>query len=508
MRSLLLAACLAASPSLRAGEPAAASIPAAADWRKAELPDGAKDALAANGYRFEDDGRVLDPETKKPLSSDQFLEAVTRLELGTQQLALERLRLILSKDKLSTADQEALQALKGNLPEAVAKAVEAGKSAAELRELADMDLARVSSYFDASRTLGDRRSAAQPVSAGAPGRRVSLSYFNESERLAGESLRAAVGRTVSKDAFGRTVVARLNGTDGKPDLPPIVVQDLGEGNAAVYDYRRRALVVDLAGLRMSVVEDAAPKDRAALSDSLASRQALVDYVAAHPEAAASLAAKNDALLVHELTHAWQDRRDPVMREMARGNLPQAMLMEYELEAWTIKNLYIHSRLKSDPAAKIDVFELNDYLAMQDRYVDWARDLKARYSAASLNVMDVATASALQKRRVADARARAVSTKDEQTAKSLDLVALTRAQRELQTTGATLTQRLKVLKEKDAAAAHSEGPTILAERYLASAITSPNAIEFSVNIMKAEDFARQSGDKRLIEKILARKEQGR
>lgn len=506
-RSLLLAACLVAPVPLRAGE-VPADVSASADWRKAGLPDGAKAALAADGYRFEDDGRVLDPETKEPLSSDELGEAVTRLGLSTQRLALERLRLILSKDKLEAADMTAIRSLKGNLPETVAKAVDASASAADLRKLADRDLARISSYFDASRTLGDRRDAAQPVRADGSGRRVSLPYFNESERRAGESLGAAAEKAISKDAFGRTVLARLNDQDGKPAIPPVVIADLDGGNVAAYDYRRRALVMDRTRLLMSVTEDAAPKDRAALSKTLSSRQALVDHIARHPETAASFADKNDALLVHELTHAWQDRRDPVMREMARGNLPQAMLIEYEIEAWTTKNLYIHSRLKQDPRARIDLFELEDYRKMVAKHDEWANGIKMRYGTDIASAMDIPTATAIQRRRIEMARRRSATSADDQTAKSLDLAALTRAGRELQAAEESQRARLEELKTVDSAAAAEESSSVLAAHYLASAISAPNDIEFTVRIQKAEDFAVMSGDKTLIEKVRSLKGRSR
>ncbi|MEK7382501.1 MAG: hypothetical protein AAB262_04360, partial [Elusimicrobiota bacterium] len=140
MRFLLLAACLVAPAPVRVAA-AAVDAPVAADWRKAGLPDGVKDALSGLGYRFEDDGRVLDPQTKTPLDCDRLLAAI--------------------------------QSLKEALPRMVSKAVDASASTAELRKLADLDLARISSYFDASRTLSERRDAAHPVRAGGSGRRVS-----------------------------------------------------------------------------------------------------------------------------------------------------------------------------------------------------------------------------------------------------------------------------------------------------------------------------------------------
>ena len=57
-----------------------------------------------------------------------------------------------------------------------------------------------------------------------------------------------------------------------------------------------------------------------------------------PEAISAVVKDNDVVIVHELTHAWQDRRDPVFREMTRGNLPDTTPLEYEEEAYKTKKL--------------------------------------------------------------------------------------------------------------------------------------------------------------------------
>jgi len=402
MRPLLLAVALAAAPARAAV--VAADPPAAADWRKSDLPDAMKDALRGEGLRLEDDGRVLDGRTRAALTPDQLAAALARIGLTTQRLALERLSLLLAKDPLSPEDRAAAEALKGDLPPDVAAALDARAGLADLRRATGEGLARVAAYFDGARTLDERRANALPVRAGPPGARAPLPYFDESERRLGDALRAAAARTLDADPFGRRIVARLNGRDGRPDLPPIVVEDLS-GEAAAYDYRRRALVVDRASLIASVAGRVPAMDRTAVVKSLGARGALIGYLNAHPDAVAAFAAENDALLAHELTHAWQDRREPVMQEMARGNLPEALLVEYEREAWTTKNLYISSRLARDPAAKLDGEELRDFEAMADDYGAWAAALRARYQDAAVNAMDVPTAAALQRARLAAARDR-------------------------------------------------------------------------------------------------------
>ncbi|MFI5346344.1 MAG: hypothetical protein ACHQ51_08215 [Elusimicrobiota bacterium] len=499
MRSLLLAALLLTAPALRAAV-VSADAPAAADWKRSQLTDGMQDALRGAGFRLENDGRVLDPKTHDALTPDQLAAALTGINLNTQRLALERLNLALSK---TPPDLAAAQALKDDLPGDVAQALAANKDLSGLRALSEQNLEKIAAYFDGSRTPEERREAAQPVRAGAPGPRVPLPYFDPAEKALGDSLRAAAAQAIGADPFGRKVLARLDGPDGKPDLPPVVVEDL-TGAAAVYDYRRRALVVDRQLLMAAITEGVPAKDRGALAQSLASRTALIAYLNKHPEAAAAFAKANDVVMVHELTHAWQDRRDPVMGEMSRGTLPQAMLTDYEIEAWTTKNLYIASLLKRDPGAAVDDFELQDYKQMVLGHDAWVEQLRQTYQADAVNAMDIATAEEIQRLRLDAARRRAANTRDEQTAKAQDLAAMTRAQRELRATGEAQRKRLSRLAGTDAAQAAKDAPSILAEHYLAVAIASSGPVDFAVAIQKAEEFAVASGDATLLAKVRSMK----
>jgi len=507
MRSLLLAASLlAAAPVLRA-QPAPPAPASAADWRKAGLDADARQALAGSGYRLEDDGRVLDPRTKAALTEAELAAALAELGMGARQLALERLRLLLSKDSLTPADQDAVRALKAGLPDDVVKALDAGAAAAELRRLADQDLSRIAAYFDGARTAQGRLDAAAPVRLGAPGPRAPLPYFDDSERRLGDALRASAAAAIGRDPVGRAVLSRLNGRDGKPDLPPIVVEDAPGGEVAVYDYRRRALVLDRGALRDAVVGAVPAPQRAALRSSLPDRAALAAYLNAHADAVAAFARANDALLVHELTHAWQDRREPVMQEMARGHLPPALAVDYEIEAWTIKNLYVASRLRRDAGAAIDPFELADYESMTADHASWIADLTARYLAAAPNAMDLKTVADLQGQRVARTRSRIVSTTAEQADKSLDLLTETRAERGLNAAVDAEGGRLKSLG-RQAAAAAARAPRLLALHYLAAARAAPDAVEAAAALQRAEEFASAAGDAALLAKIRAEEKKPR
>lgn len=496
MRALLLASCLLASAPLRGPEAAAAS--AEADWRRAELPEGAKEALAAAGYRFEDDGRVLDPETYAPLSADRLAAAVWRLGLSTQRLALERLSLILAKQELAPEDRAAIQALKGDLPQGVADAAGANVDLDSLRTLADQSLANIAGAFDGSRSLEERRAAARPLPSPEMPRR-AFPYFNEEERTLGKTLGAALAGRISEDPFGAALLRRSA-------MPPVVVEDLKAG-AAAYDYRRRVMVVDRSSLLASALEQLPPGERAELGRRLASRQALLEHLGRHPQAVAAFAAKNDVLVVHELVHARQDRRDDVLREMSRGNLPQLTLLEYEEEAWMTKNLYLHSKIKRRPKSVQDDAEFQDYLEMSADARGWIRSLRQRYIDFSPAAVDLDTARALLARRLEATRSRRTATPEEQTARSLDLTAQSRAARELESArGAARRARNELVPKIRKVGDERSRP--LAILYLGWARRATNPVEFSARIAQAESFALAAGDQALAARIRGLKERGR
>jgi hypothetical protein len=456
-------------------------------------------ALRGAGYGLEEDGRVLDPKSRAPLTADELKAALDRIDLSTQQLSLERLRLLLAHDPLTDSDRAAASALEGNLPPDASRALESKAALADLRALTDGDLTRIAAYFDGSRTPAERAENASPVLEGDPGPRAALPYFEPSEARLGGALRAAASAQLSKDPVGRAILARLDGPDGKPDLPPIVVESLPGGEAAEYDYRRRALVVDRDALAAAAVGGVPAPRRGALEKSLASSAALIDYANAHPRAVAAFAAQNDVLLAHELTHAWQDRRDPVMQEMARGTLPAAVVIDYEEEAWLTKNQYLASKLALAPASVADDAELADYRKMSADPKGWLSDLRAEYAGAASNAMDMSTARAVQEHRLELARARPVATREEQDEKSSDLLALTRADKELATAEESERGRVSALL---GAAGGARSASLLAGYYLQSALSADDDVDFSVRIAKAEDYAAKSGDAALLAKVRA------
>jgi|GEM_PF-2131246 len=495
MRSLFLAAALLIPAA------SARAAGAVADWRRADLSAAQRGALADSGFRLAEDGRVLSPQSGAPLDEKELQDELARLGYGAQQSALERLSLLAAKGTLTEADRAQLDALKGSLPDDAAKAADAGAPASALRRIADADLARIANYFDSARTPQQRVADAEPVILGDPGPRVPLPYFTPAEKTLGDGLRAAAARALGADPVGRTVLARLDGPNAKPDLPPIVVEDSPDGAAADYNYVRRALVVDAETLRASLVGRAPAPQRGALRAELMPRDALLAYANAHPDALDAFAAQNDALFAHELTHAWQDRRDPVMQEMSRGALPRALIVDDEVEAWTVKNLYIASRLQRDPRAAIDPNELADFEDMTTGRVAWQLRLQDRYASAAPNAMTLDMVAQLQERRLERTRAAPADTTAAQGAKALDLLMQLRAQRELGAARAQDAARLSALGARADSAAKS-APRLLAGHFLALGASAANATERAADLEEAENYARSSGDARLLARVRA------
>lgn len=507
MRPLLaLAVILALSPaSLSAQAPAAAS--AQADWRREGVDDRVKAGLTSLGWRLEDDGRALDPKTKAPVTKAVLDKAVLDLRQDARRAALEAVNVMLDPNRPpEMGDRPRLEALAQDLPPGLAAAVLDPKSdLSRTRAMAVAELDKVAAYFDGGRTMADRQAAAQPVSAGTPGPRVDLPYYTALERSVGEKIQASARSEIGRDPFGKTVLSRLN-VDGKPDLPPIVIEDQNSGVVAQYDYRRRAVVLDREGVLASVVGTVPPRQASALRASLSTRAALMSYLEAHPEAVSAIVQDHDVVIVHELTHAWQDRRDPIFREMARGNVPDVQPLEYEEEAYKTKNLYLRSKLKNDPASVKMNDDFADYVMMTHGLESW-KDLlfDGIKDASPARGQTIPSTRAIEAARLERVRNRSVATSEEQRAKALDLLALTRGARQLAEFETAHAKRMAALDPRISGATTAAYKD-LGSYYLVQASTATRAPDRMTFLEKAGRYANSSGDKALIEEVRKAKEQ--
>jgi hypothetical protein len=506
MRPLLaLAVMLALTPAGFAA-PAPVDPAAQADWRRDGIDERVKAALTGQGWRLEDDGRALDPQTKAPVTKAVLDKAVLDLRQGARRAALETVNLMLASGTPPTpADLRKIQTLSSDLPPALVAAIlDPNSDMNKVKAMAGANLSAVAAYFEGGRTLADRQSAARPVAAGTPGPRVDLPYYSALEKSVGEKLQASARAEIGRDPFGRTVLSRLN-VNGTPDLPPIVIEDQNAGVVAQYDYRRRAVVLDRESVLASVVGTVPPRQASALRASLTTRAALMAYLEAHPEAVGAVVKDADVVLVHELTHAWQDRRDPIFREMARGNIPDTQPLEYEVEANVTKNLYIHSKLKNDPASvKMDK-EFNDYILMGHGLGPWRDALVADIETSSPSrALSLRSIHAIATERLERAKSRAVTTTEEQQGKSLDLLVLRRGQKELADLETAHAQRMVSLQaeiDKDKA----DRFKLLGSYYLVRAQSAERSTDRSAWLDQAERYAKASGNAALLEEVRKAKE---
>ncbi len=504
MRPLfLIAVLLSLTPAAFAGD----STPAVdgsvqADWLRDGVKDREREALTSQGWRLEEDGRALDPKTKAPATKAVLDKAVLDLHQGARRAALETVNLMLaSGEPLSPADRTKIETLSPDLPPALVAAIfDPGSDVNAVKAMAGSDLAGAAAHFDGSRTLDERRAAAQPVAAVTPGPRVDLPYFNAPEKAVGEKLRASAAAEIGRDPFGKTVLARLKDKTGKTDLPPIVIEDQYGAVVAHYDFRRGAVVLDREAVVTSAVAGLPPAKASALRASLNDRAALMAYLEKHPETVTAFVKSNDAVLVHELTHAWQDRRDPIFREIARGNVPDVQPLEYEEEAYKTKNLYIQSKLKNDPGSvKMDQ-EFADYLEMMHGRASWTESLyKTMNDSSPSRALPLKTIQEVQAGRLAATKGRSVVTAEDQQAKALDLRAGGRGRKELDALAQAHAARMAALDDKiDGAGPDVDGA--LGRFYLGQARTAPRATDRSVLLEQAQRYAQASGNATLIEEV--------
>jgi hypothetical protein len=497
MRAPLLALLLA--PSLAfAGD--LGVIPA--DWNRLEVPLGEEEivGLREMGFRLDPDGRVLDLELKA-LDAAGLARARQLLAATQRRRNLERLRAFLATQPQDAplspdARRQAMQLADGNLFAAVSRNE---MTASALSKLARMDLHAVARVFDGNAAAG-AASVAVAAPETAPRNRPRFPYLTAAEQQVGERLQAAAVAQLSNYERGRLIVSRLNGADGRPDLPPFLVEETGTG-AAKYDVIRRAVVIDRNAAITELMQGVLPVDRAGRRRELDRPDALAQALAANPDALSRLMAHNDVLVAHELTHAWQDRRDTLWRRMRRGHIPQAVPFEYEEEANLEKNLYIHDVIRGNPGAAIDPQELENYRSMLSDYTTWLRELRETYRADTEgSVADLSRIAALTRARRDAVQNIPAKSPEEQRQKDKLLVRIAAGERAISELQAAHAARIQGLKSGDVARAGGESNPALARHFLAVGSSLPMGPNRTAALNRALVYARASGDAALVEQV--------
>lgn len=497
MRALLLAALLAPSSAL-AGDLG----PIPADWKNLEAPLGEEEIVGLRelGFRLEPDGKVLDLELQA-LDAAGLARARQLLAASQRRRRLERLRAFLATQPQDAplspdARRQARLLADGTLFDAVDRGEMTVRS---LSRMARMDLNAVARVFDGNAAAGSA-SVAVTAPETAPHNRPRFPYLTAAEQRLGERLQAAAVSQLSNYERGRLILSRLNGADGTTQLPPILVEDTGMG-AAKYDAIRRAVIIDRNAAITELLQGVLPVDRAGRRRELDRTDALAQALAADPDAVGRLMARNDVLVAHELTHAWQDRRDTVWRRMRRGYIPQAVPFEYEEEANLEKNLYIHDVVRGNPGAAIDPQEVENYRSMLSDYTTWLRELRETYRADSDgSVADLTRIAALARARRDAVQNIPAKSPEEQRQKARLLGRIAAGEQAISDLQAAHAARMQALKSGDVARAGQESNPALARHFLAVGTPLPVGPNRTAALNRALVYARASGDAALVEQV--------
>lgn len=470
------------------------------DWRNIDLNARTKLALGSQGWILEEDGRALRPGTREPAGAQELEKAIFEIRQIASQASLEKLRLILSSGKpLSQSDMEVVASLSNDLPRPLLlEALDPRSDPAKLRALTDENLARIASTFDGSRTLQGRRDAAAPLKTRSR-KGLDSPYASAADETVGRAFNVGMVKAIGRTAYGRTVLRRLNDAKGKAVPPPVLIDNL-EGVPTAYDFRRGAILIDHETLVDSIVDYEPLKTRESLRRSLDKHGALLSYLKAHPGSITRFINSNDVLLVHELTHTWQDRRDPLLGEIVRGNVPTALILEFEREGFLTKNLYLHSKLANAPdTVRIDQ-ELADYEAMMFSRQDWWREKREDYRLGSpAYALDLSEVDAIMKRRLNAAKSKETASVAQRRDKALDILALSLGQSQLRASGAAQKERLAALEEV-LDRTEPERHKAIGMYYLKEALNEPRSPDRMILLRKAEHHAAAAKDQALIDGI--------
>lgn len=378
------------------------------------MTNAAWTALIFTGYRQEGDCRLLDPKQRTPLTRLELMDLERRLRGTTGGSAVEELLVRLAKEDPSRPPSPAVLArmkeLEGRgekLPENLRRALADPRlTAGDLRGKAESLYGGMLRAWDGSRSWADLTEGALPPVEGysvpGPGKGRIESW----ESSVGDAFSAEFQGLFSKTASGRELLGRFKDRSGRLDLPKMTVLKMSQtpggdgygGALAVYHSESRTVVLNHWYVVAQILASAKPAEREALGARLADSKALAAYLKANPAARAAVADRMDATVFHELTHAWQYRRQDLAVEEARGNAPGGIVLAHEHEAFFAEYRYLHEKLMRDPSAALRTAELPSYLALLNDPEGYRDLITASYQKTIPGSTDFKTLEELQKER--------------------------------------------------------------------------------------------------------------
>ncbi len=166
-----------------------------------------------------------------------------------------------------------------------------------------------------------------------------LPAYNARENFINHSLQKQVIAKLSRNPEGRKVLKRLK-VNGKIVLPPIFVLET-RNSGAFYQWTPQG---DRVVLNADYVFEGLPNKKKLISDFRAGNR----YLAKHPEALKGYLEKYDNVLAHELTHAWQERKDHLSSLASANLLPGRDYIEEEKEAFLTEARYLSYAALKNP----------------------------------------------------------------------------------------------------------------------------------------------------------------
>ncbi|MBI3553065.1 MAG: hypothetical protein HY077_11170 [Elusimicrobia bacterium] len=486
------------------------------DFHKVPVPDEERSQLTIEGCRFDEESGhilILDDKTKAkvplPKLTLEFFQKQSRLAAGHE--ILERMSLLLSQqpsdkplpDEVKAQLKSMLERSPGAaVPEALVKAINApGAAVPEARALVEKAYTDSTRFFDGQQTLGEHFKSAMPVLPGWNKPHKPAQFFDDNERRLGNALRASAQEHFARSPIGQELLDHFKDKHGKVKLPPFLVLDIDERMGAVYNQTNKTVVVNQRYVVDGLTAHLPERERDALRLELKDSKKFAAYLLAHPEAREAFLKQQDVTIFHELTHAWQDRRERLFDEMGRGNTPAVIHLEYEHEAFIQENRYMHWKVLHDPASAKDDPMLPSYMEMLSDF-DKFRDgvTQQYYQLFPKNAATLATVNDLQKERVSAARRLMGESLHAGLVEMLRLFGMARGSSQIKRVESSSRKRMEAFLKDEYPRMQEEGRRGIVEVYLLNAQDDKTAIERDSDLLTAEEWAKATQDEKLIERV--------
>ncbi|MCX5797135.1 MAG: hypothetical protein NTY77_16715 [Elusimicrobia bacterium] len=481
------------------------------DFHKESLNDEEKDGLLYAGNRFDEDtGHILSLQSKQPLTVLDIEVSRRNTLLGQKDAILAKLSLLLSQQEpgkpLSPQAQTQVKALvdayPGALPPSLVKTLTTpGLSASSLHADAAQAYEASTRFFDGQNTLKDWVGNALPVKAEPTSAYAAKVYFDDTEKRLGQTLRASVADELMKNPVGRELLDHFRDRKGELDLPHFLILRIDPKAMAVYSSSNKSVVFNQRIIEDALMDGVPAKDQPKLRRELADSKKFAAYLLAHPEAFQKAVAANGTTFLHELTHAWQDRREGLMGEGDRGNVPGVNAIENEHEAFLMEVRWLHARLLADPksAAKDEMLDsYRQFLANPDL---WRNDITQRYLANwPQSSADFPTALQLQEQRVGVARKFMGEGLHQRLVQAIKLLGYQRGTEEMKKSESAARKRVAEFDKTVYPQMRQEGMRGLAELFLSLAREAEDADDRKEALKQAEGYAQELNDKELQRRV--------